>query len=92
MRKERAMIAKAPVLAWLLTALTCFLVGALVGEGWSQAAPPQVLPTVGVVVTVEVAFAPTATPEPTVLPTLTPTPDPAKPTPSPGPGGTGNVR
>jgi hypothetical protein len=61
----RTVIGKAPAHAWILTGLTCFLVGALVGEGWRQAAPPLVLPTVGVVVTVEIAVEPTATPGPT---------------------------
>jgi hypothetical protein len=96
-----AMLHKAPILAWLLTALTCFLVGALVGTGWSQAAPLPVLPTGGVVVTVEVVFDATATPSPTPRPasprTQTPTfpwtiHTPAEPTPTPGEGGTGQVR
>ena len=88
------MFRKAPTLAWLLAGLTCFLVGAFVGEGWSRAAPRPLLPTVGVVVTVEVAFQPTSTPEPTVRPEgpRLPTPDPEKVSPPPGSGGTGTVR
>jgi hypothetical protein len=39
-----ATIVEAPALAWILTALASFLVGALVGEGWGQVAPPPVVP------------------------------------------------
>lgn len=86
------MRAKAPVLAWLLTALSCFLIGMAVVEGRHQAVAFPVVPPVGVVVTVEVAYPPTATAQPTARPTRTPTPDPLVPTPTPRPGGTGNVR
>jgi hypothetical protein len=77
-----AMSRKAPTLAWLLTALACFVIGTLVGTGWGQADALPVFPTVGVVVTVEVGFAPTETPSPTPRPTSTSTPDPALPTPT----------
>jgi hypothetical protein len=88
------MTAKAPTLAWLLTALTCLLAGMAIVESRHQAVALPVLPPVGVVVTVEVAFEPTSTPEPTPRSTLTPTPlpTPPGPTPTPRPGGTGNVR
>lgn len=86
------MHAKAPTLAWLLTALSCFLIGMAVVEGRHQTVAFPVVPPVGVVVTVEVAFRPTETPVPTPRPTWTPTPDPLVPTPTPGQGGTGNVR
>jgi hypothetical protein len=62
------MLKKAPTLAWLLTALACFLAGMAVAEGRHQAAVLPALAPVGVVVTVEVAFAPAATPEPTPSP------------------------
>ncbi len=87
------MFAKAPTIAWLLTVLVSFLLGALVATGWSQPTPPPaVAQSVGVVLTVEVVFRPTETPIPTPRPTRTPTPDPAVPTSTPRPGGTGNVR
>jgi hypothetical protein len=86
-------IGKAPTLAWVLTVLAGFLLGAFVGTGWSQSTPASAVePFVGVVVTVEVVFPPTETPEPTPQPTRTPTPDPLMPTPTPRTGGTGNVR
>jgi hypothetical protein len=56
------MFRKAPSLAWLLAALTCFLAGMAVVEGRHQTVVLPVLDPVGVVVTVEVAFSPTATP------------------------------
>jgi hypothetical protein len=84
--------AKAPTLAWLLTALTCLLVGMAIVESRHQVVALSVMPPVGVEVTVRVAFEPTATPEPTPRPTRTPTPDPMVPTPAPRPGGTGNVK
>jgi hypothetical protein len=62
------MFAKAPTLAWLLTALACFLAGMAVVEGRHQAVMLPVVPPVGVVVTVEVAYLPTPTPEPTPYP------------------------
>lgn len=83
--------AKAPTLAWLLTALTCMLVGMAVVESRHQIVALPVMPPVGVEVTVSVAFEPPATTEPTPRPTRTPTPDAPVPTP-PGPGGTGNVK
>jgi hypothetical protein len=67
---------KAPTLAWLLTALACFLAGMAVTEGRHQTGVPPAWPTVGVVVTVEVTFPPVVSEEPT---------------PTPAPGGTGNV-
>ena len=63
-----------------------------VTEGRHQAVALPALTPLGVVVTVEVAFRPTATPEPTPLPTLSPTPLSSEPTPTPRAGGTGNVR
>jgi hypothetical protein len=86
------MFAKSPAVAWLLAALTCFLAGMAVVESRHQAVALPAVPPVGVVVTVEVSFRPTATPEPTPFPTATSTPDPDEPTPPPGAGGTGNVR
>jgi hypothetical protein len=62
----------APTLAWLLTALACFLAGLAAGEGPNQAVALPDVPPVGVVVTVEVVFQPTSTAEPTPLPTPTP--------------------
>jgi hypothetical protein len=73
------MTAKAPTLAWLLTALTSFLIGLALAEGRHQADALLAQAPVGVVVTVEVAFPPTATsaptpsPTPTSMPTLAPT-------------------
>jgi hypothetical protein len=55
-----AVLARAPTLAWLLTALACFLAGMAVAEGQSQALAPLAPPPVGVVVTVEVAYPATA--------------------------------
>jgi hypothetical protein len=63
-----ALFAKAPTLAWLLAALACFLAGLAVGEGRHPAAAVPALAPVGVVVTVEVAWAPPAGPEPTPSP------------------------
>ena len=59
---------KVPTLAWLLTALACFLAGMAVVEGRHQTVMFPALDPVGVVVTVEVAFAPTVTPEPAPSP------------------------
>jgi hypothetical protein len=67
---------KAPTLAWLLTALTCFLAGLALGEGRHDAAALPALPPSGATVTVTAPVAPTPTPQPTLLPTLTPTPTP----------------
>ena len=92
------MFARAPTLAWLLTSLACFLAGMAVVEGRHQAVARPVVPPVGVVVTVEVAYLPSATPEPTPRPTgiptaaQTPTPADVGPTPTPRTGGTGNIR
>ena len=69
-----SVFAKAPTLAWLLTALACFLVGMAVVEGRYQPVMLPILPPVGVVVTVEVAYPPITTPEPTPLPTQEPRP------------------
>ena len=55
--------AKAPTLAWLLTALACFLSGMAVVEGRHQAVAMPDLAPAGVVVTVEVICLPGATPE-----------------------------
>jgi hypothetical protein len=63
------MLKKAPTLAWLLTALACFLAGMAVVEGRHQAVVLPALTPVGVVATAEVALAPTATPEPAPSPT-----------------------
>lgn len=68
------MFAKAPSLAWLLVALTCFLVGMAVADGGHQA---TALPPAALAVTVEVVFPPTATPETARLHAVTPTPSPA---------------
>ena len=76
----KAIFAKAPVLAWLLTALACFVAGMAVVEGRHQAVAFPALPPAEIVVAVEVGFQPTATPEPSARPTdartLTPTPWP----------------
>jgi len=83
------MHAKAPTLAWLLTALTCLLTGLAVTETRRQElewpAPPA-----GVVVTIEDAFTPTPTP----IPEPTPLPTPTLPAPPPmgQPGDAGNPR
>ena len=95
---------KAPTLAWLLTALACFLAGMALTEGRYQAAARPALEPVVIVVTADVAFQPTATPELTPLPTLFPTPAWPTTTPywqipdmteadsTPRAGGAGNVR
>jgi hypothetical protein len=62
-------------LAWFLTALTCFLAGMAVVEARRQ----PVAPLAGLVVTVEVVYLPTATPEPAPLPSPTSTPHPWAP-------------
>jgi hypothetical protein len=64
----RPVLTKAPTLAWLLTALACFLAGMAVVEGRHQAVMLPMVPPVGVVVTVEIAYPPTPTPEPTPQP------------------------
>lgn len=78
------MIAKAPTLAWLLAALTCFLVGTFVGEAPGGTVPSVVVPTPAAAVAI--AVAPTGTPSPrttfTPLPTLTPPPEPPPAPPS----------
>src|SRR5262245_2438920 len=50
--------AKAPTLAWLLTALTCLVVGMAIVESRHQVVALPVTPPVGVEVTVRVAFEP----------------------------------
>jgi hypothetical protein len=69
-----AMFRQAQTVALLLGALTCFLTGMAVAEGWSQTAPP-LLPPTPLVITVEVGQRPTATPDFLPLPTLTPAPN-----------------
>jgi hypothetical protein len=88
-----AIFAKAPIMAWLLVALTCFLAGMAVVEGRHQAVALPVVPPVGVVVTVEVAYERTPTPEPTPSPTppSVPFPTPSRLGMGDGPGGTENV-
>ena len=71
--------ARAPTLVWLLTALTCLLIGIAIGEGGSQAVGLPAAPP-GAAVTVAAAIASTPTAEPT--PTQTPTPVPPTPWPS----------
>jgi hypothetical protein len=73
--------AKAPTLAWLLTALACLLAGMAIVESRHQAAALPVWAPVGPVVTAEAAAAPTRATELT-QPT---TPEPP-PTPILGPG------
>jgi redox-sensitive bicupin YhaK (pirin superfamily) len=65
-----AMRAKAPTLVWLLTALSCLLVGMVIVESRHQSVAPPVLSSVSPVETVEAAFPPTATPEPIPTPIL----------------------
>lgn len=67
---------KAPTLAWLLTALTCFLAGMAVAEVRQQAAAPPV--AVVATATVAVELTPTAEPTPLLTPTPAPTPTPTK--------------
>ena len=64
------MTTRAPTLAWLLTALASFLLGTLVAEGRHQTVRLPAVPTVGVVVTVEVTYPTVAPPTPT--PTVPP--------------------
>ena len=66
------MTAKAPTLAWLLTALACLLAGMSITEGRHRADALADLAPVGVLVTVEVAFPPAATTGPTPAPTPSP--------------------
>ncbi len=89
-----AALARAPTLAWLLTALACFLSGMALSDGRDQPGAPLPAGPLGVIVTVSISFEPTHTPAPTPLPTLTPVPTPTPPGPPPTPreGGTGNVR
>ncbi len=74
-----AMRAKAPTLVWLLTALSCLLVGMAIVESRHQFVAPPVLTSVGPVETVEAAFPPTATPEPIPTPILGVEETPASP-------------
>jgi hypothetical protein len=67
------MFAKAPTVAWLLAALTCFLAGMAVVEGRHQTVVLPVVPPVGVVVTVEIAFRSVAEPQPATTATPGPT-------------------
>jgi hypothetical protein len=88
-REEKpAMTAKAPTLAWLLVALTCFLVGLAITEGRRQVAAFPVHPAAGGGVTVEVVPPPTAAP----VPTPTATPADSAPTPVPRFACTDNAR
>lgn len=77
------MFAKAPMLAWLLTALTCLLTGLAVTEARRQIDGVPIHPTASVARTVgldEPSFAaPTSTPQPTPSPTPIPPCDPAQP-------------
>ena len=59
----RSIFARAPTLAWMLVALTCFLAGMAVVEGRHQSILLPVVPPVGVVVTVEVAVRSVALPD-----------------------------
>jgi hypothetical protein len=68
------MTAKAPTLAWLLSALACLLAGMAITEGRHRANALTVVSPVGLVVTIEVAYPPTVTPEPTPSPTASPLP------------------
>ena len=72
----KVIFTKAPVLAWLLTALACFVTGMAVVEASHQAFAYPALTPAEVVVTVEVGVPPTATPEPTTQPTETRTSPP----------------
>lgn len=90
------MFVRAPTLAWMLTALACFLAGMAVDEGWRQAGALPAHPSAGVVVTYEVVYLGIATVAPTPRPTASaapsPTPcDPSGPA-SPRFGCTGNAR
>jgi hypothetical protein len=64
-----AVRAKAPALAWLLTALTCLLAGMVIVESRHQAValphPPGARAPVGTVATIAVASPPATTPTPT---------------------------
>jgi hypothetical protein len=88
------MFARAPLLAWLLTAITGVLVGLSAVELRSQAAAPPLPPPAVVAVTIEVVGLPTATPRAPSEPTPTPTPAPCDPTQPGAPryGCTGNAR
>lgn len=66
--------AKAPFLAWLLTAATFFLAGMALAEGRHRTVMLPDPPPAELVVTVEIVMAPTSTPEPTPLPTVGPMP------------------
>jgi hypothetical protein len=87
------MFARAPVLAWFLTALTCVMAGLAAVEMRSQAAALPIPPP-AVVVTIEVAALPTATPWAPTQPPATPTPAPCDPSQTGAPrfGCTGNAR
>ncbi len=74
-----AMRAKAPTLVWLLTALSCLLIGMTIVESRDLFVAPPVLSPIGVVETVEVAYQHTETPVPTPTPLLDPGEAPASP-------------
>jgi hypothetical protein len=65
-----AMRAKAPTLVWLLTALSCLLVGMTIVESRNQFVAPPVLSSAGPVETVKAAIPPTEAAEPTPTPIL----------------------
>lgn len=71
------MFGKAPILAWILTVLTCVLVGLTALELRSHTAVPLVPLRAVEVVTVEVLISPK--PGPTSEPPPTPTPGPCDP-------------
>jgi hypothetical protein len=64
--------AKAPALAWLLTAVSCLLVGMAITEVRSYASAPPAPGPADVAVTVETAAPPTLTPAPTPTPSRGP--------------------
>ena len=76
------MRSKAPTLAWLMTAVSCLMVGMAITEVRSYSSAPLALAPVGVVVTVEVADPPTLTPAPTPTPIRGPG-EPLAPRPTP---------
>jgi hypothetical protein len=86
------MIARAPTLAWLLTALTCFLAGMLVVEGRHQSVVLSVAPAAVTETIVTLVVAPTLTVEPTLTPIPMATAPPPRPGEGEGPGGVENVR
>ena len=87
------MFAKAPTLAWLLTALACFLAGMAVDEGRRQASALPARSATGVEVTYEIVSLPTATLVPPSAPTVAPSPTSCDPAAAGAPrfGCTGNA-